>query len=86
MPKHYNFKDGFMNKKGLSVFVNNNNINSAISLLKKKVNDEGLKKDLRDREHHMTKQQRKRRAQAAAIRRQRKMIDDKYRADIGVTQ
>lgn len=64
-------------KRGLSVKVVNNNVNSAISLLKKKVNEDGLKKELREREHFVSKAEKRRKNKAAAIRRNKKRIAEK---------
>jgi len=56
-------------KRGLSVKVINNNINGAISQLKKMINEDGIKKEMRDREHYTSKSERRRKEKAAAIRR-----------------
>jgi ribosomal protein S21 len=42
---------------GIAVKVYNNNINQAISTLKRKINEDGLKKEMRKREYHQTKSQ-----------------------------
>jgi small subunit ribosomal protein S21 len=81
LQKHYR-QDGFLNKRGMTVYVNNNNINGAISLLKKRINEEGLKKELRDREHFQTKQQKFRKARAAAARRRQKDESERKRQDM----
>ena len=62
--------------RGLVVKVVNNNVDSAISQLKRKINDEGLKKELRDREHFVSKGQKRRKAKAAGISRYRKSLAD----------
>lgn len=67
-------KDQPHQKRGLSVKVVNNNVNSAISLLKKKINEDGLRKELRDREHYVSKSEKRRKDKAAAIRRNKKRI------------
>lgn len=51
MSRDYNNGDGFMGKKGLTVKVWNNNVNAAISQLKKRSNLEGINKELRKRKH-----------------------------------
>ena len=56
-------------KMGLYVKVHNNNINTAISLLKKMINEDGLKKEMREKEHYTSKSERRRKEKAAAIRR-----------------
>lgn len=72
-------------KKGLTVKVHNNNVNAALTILKKRITEEGLKKELRVREHYMSKGERKRKALAAAKRRYRKAIDEKNKLDMGVS-
>lgn len=59
-------------KRGLYVKVNNNNINQAITILKRKMNEEGIKKELRAREHFVSKSQKRRKDRAAGIRRHQK--------------
>lgn len=71
--KHKNMKSDFA---GLYVRVNNNNINAAISLLKKKSLAEGLKKELRSRVYYSPKSEQRRRAKAAAKRRLNKSLTE----------
>lgn len=59
---------------GIAVKVYNNNINQAISSLKRKINEDGLKKEMRKREYHQTKSQKRRKDKAAAIRRNQKQL------------
>ena len=73
--------DKFPGKKGSTVRVNNGNINGAITILKKRNNEEGLAKELRDREFFMTKRQRARRDKAAAIRRYKKAALEQKQLD-----
>jgi small subunit ribosomal protein S21 len=61
---------------GIAVKVYNNNINQAISTLKRKINEDGLKKEMRKREYHQTKSQKRRKDKAAAIRRNQKQLAD----------
>jgi small subunit ribosomal protein S21 len=61
---------------GLAVRVYNNNINQALSSLKRKINEDGLKKEMRKREYHETKSQKRRKDKAAAIRRSQKQLAD----------
>jgi small subunit ribosomal protein S21 len=56
-------------KMGLYVKVHNNNINTAISQLKKMINEDGLKKEMREKEQYTSKSERRRKEKAAAIRR-----------------
>jgi small subunit ribosomal protein S21 len=61
---------------GIAVKVYNNNINQALSSLKRKISDDGLKKEMRKREYHETKSQKRRKDKAAAIRRSQKQMAD----------
>ena len=60
--------------RGMVVRVVNNNEDAAISQLKRKINDDGMKKELRDREHFVSKGQKRRKAKAAGIARYRKAL------------
>lgn len=60
--------------RGLVVRVVNNNVDAAISQLKRKINDDGMKKELRDREHFVSKGQKRRKAKAAGVARYRKAL------------
>jgi len=60
--------------RGMVVRVVNNNVDAAISQLKRKINDDGMKKELRDREHFVSKGQKRRKAKAAGIARYRKAL------------
>lgn len=68
-------EDGFFGKKGLTVKVYNNNINGAITQLKRKVNAEGINKELRKRKHFETNTAKRRRKLAEAQIRWRKKQD-----------
>lgn len=75
-----NFKEGPLKyKKGMTVTVKNNNISNAISSLKRRMNDEGITKELRDREYYMSKGQKRRKAHAAAVRRHKKDVEQKVK-------
>ena len=56
----------------MRVEVRNNNIEQAIRGLKKKLQQEGIFNELREREAFMSKGEKKRKARAAAIRRDAK--------------
>ena len=56
----------------MRVEVRNNNVEKAIRVLKKKLQQEGIFNELREREAFMSKGEKKRKAKAAAIRRQRR--------------
>ena len=53
----------------MRVEVRNNNVDKAIRILKKKLTEEGMVNELREREFYETKGQRKRKAKNAAKRR-----------------
>jgi len=44
--------DFILNKKGMTIKVYNNNIESAIVQLKRRMNSEGINKELRKRKHY----------------------------------
>lgn len=67
--------DGFFGKHGLMVKVYNNNINGAITQLKRKVNAEGINKELRKRKHFEPNTAKRRRKLAEAQIRWRKKQD-----------
>ena len=52
--------------------VRNNNVEGALRVLKKKLQDEGIFNDLRNREAFMSKGEKRRRAKAAGKRRDQK--------------
>ena len=58
----------------MRVEVRNNNVEKAIRVLKKKLQQEGIFNELREREAFMSKGEKKRKAKAAAIRRNDKAI------------
>jgi len=67
-PKSY----GFLGKRGLTVQVYNNNVNKALSQLKKRCNNEGISKELRKRKHFEPETLKRRRRLAEAQGRWRK--------------
>jgi small subunit ribosomal protein S21 len=58
--------------RGMIVEVRNNNMDKAISILKKKLQDDGFFNELRKREYYMTKSEKRRLAKAAGKRRVQK--------------
>ena len=56
----------------MRVEVRNGNVDQAIRVLKKKLQQDGLFNELREREFYMSKSEKRRRAKAAAVRRQKK--------------
>ena len=67
--------DGFFGKRGLTVKVFNNNINGAIAQLKRKINTEGITKELRKRKHFEPNTLKRRRKLAEAQVRWKKKQD-----------
>ena len=58
----------------MRVEVRNNNVEKAIRVLKKKLQQEGIFNELREREAFMSRGEKKRKAKAAAIRRNDKAM------------
>ena len=58
--------------RGMEVEVRNNNMDQAMRILKKKLQQDGLFNELREREHYVSKGEKRRHAAAAAIRRYKK--------------
>jgi ribosomal protein S21 len=65
-------KTGSVGKRGLTVIVYNNNVNKAISQLKKRCASEGITKELRRRKNFETNTSKRRRDLAEAKSRWRK--------------
>ena len=53
----------------MEVEVRNDNVDQAIRILKKKLQQDGLFNELREREYYMSRSERRRQSKAAAIRR-----------------
>ena len=64
-------------KPRLMVEVRNNNVDRAMRILKKKLQDDGLFNELREREAFMSKGERRRKAAAAGKRREQKRLEDR---------
>ena len=63
----------------MKIDVRNNNVDQAIRVLKKKLQNEGLFNELRKREDHETKGQKERRKRAAGKRRAAKNEEKRLR-------
>ena len=61
--------------QGLYVEVHNNDVNRAMRKLKKMVNNEGLLKDLRDKEYYEKPSLKKKKAKAMARKRWLKQVE-----------
>jgi small subunit ribosomal protein S21 len=66
----HNEKDALVG--GLRVEVRNNDVNKALRKLKKKIAEDGIMQDLRNREFFESKGTKRRKAKEAAIRRYKK--------------
>lgn len=62
----------FDGPSGMQVIVHNNDINKALRKFKKKIADDGLLQELRQREFYESKGTKRRKAKEAAIRRHKK--------------
>ena len=62
---------GYLNMR---VEVRNNNVEKALRILKKKLQQEGIFNELREREFFMTKGEKGRKSRAAAVRRESKTL------------
>ena len=67
----YNAKEPWVSPRGLSVTVKNNDVNAALRILKKKIQREGIMKDLAEREYYTKKSLKRRVKKKAAIIRER---------------
>ena len=56
----------------MKVEVRNDNVDQAIRILKKKLQQDGLFNELREREFYTSRSEKRRRSKAAAIRRQKR--------------
>jgi small subunit ribosomal protein S21 len=76
--KHGN--TGFVtHKKGLTVQVKDNNIESAIKALKRRMIQEGMIRDMRRKEYYEAPGLRRRKAKSEAVLRERKRREDMIR-------
>ena len=62
-------------KSGLTIEVRNNDVNSALRVLKKRMQTEGIFNEIRERTHFKTKGEKKRLAKAAGRRRWLKKVE-----------
>lgn len=69
MSRHQKQSDSI---QGLAVAVHNNDVNKALRRLKKKLAEDGIMQDLRNREYYESKGTKRRKAKEAAIRRYKK--------------
>jgi len=62
----------------MKVDVRNNNMDKASRILKKKLQEDGIFNDMREREFYMTKGEKRRKSLAAAIRREEKIKQKRF--------
>jgi small subunit ribosomal protein S21 len=60
------------------VEVRNNNVDGALRILKKKLQQEGFYTELREREHYVSKGEKKRLAKSAGKRRQKQDLEKRF--------
>lgn len=65
-----------INKKGLTVQVKDNNIESALKALKRRMIQEGMIKDMRRKEYYEAPGLKRRKARSEAVLRERKRWED----------
>ena len=70
----------------MRVEVRNGNVDQAIRVLKKKLQQDGLFNELREREYYTSRSENRRRAKAAAIRRQRREEAKRELEDAGLVK
>jgi len=58
-----------------AIVVQNNNVDKAMKVLKKKLTEDGFFNELREREFYVTKSEKKRHALAAAKRRNKRNLE-----------
>lgn len=63
----------------LEVTVRNNNVKTALRILKKKLEQDGMMMEIRERQHYKKPSQKKREAKKASIRRARKREAERRR-------
>lgn len=68
----YNTKEPWESIRGLSVTVKNNDVNGALRVLKKKIQREGILKDLSNHEYYTKKSVKRRMKHKAAVIREKK--------------
>ena len=62
----------------MQVSVRDNNVDQAYKVLKKKLQQEGIFNELREREAFMSRGEKKRKDKAAAIRRNKKTLQKRF--------
>lgn len=64
--------------KGLEVFVKNGNVDQALRKLKKKVTDDGILVEYKERQHYEKPSDKRKKAKAASIARNKKLLKKRF--------
>ena len=64
--------------KGLEVFVKNGNVDQALRKLKKKVTDDGILVEYKERQHYAKPSDKRKKAKAASIARNKKLLKKRF--------
>jgi len=64
--------------RGLEVFVKNNNVEQALRKLKKKVTDDGILVEYKERQHYEKPSDKRKKAKAASKARQQKLLKKRF--------
>jgi small subunit ribosomal protein S21 len=68
----------------LQILVRDNNVDQALRFLKKKLQQEGVFREMRLREHYEKPSQKRAREKAEGIRRTRKLAQKKLNRELGI--
>ena len=68
----------------MQVLVRDNNVDQALRFLKKKLQQEGVFREMRLREHYEKPSQKRAREKAEGIRRTRKLAQKKLNRELGI--
>lgn len=74
----------FEQRRGLTVEVRNNDINWALRKFKKKVQEDGILQEYKEREFYTKPSEKRKRAKAAGRARWLKKLQKQYETDIGI--
>jgi len=83
MDLHNSF-DAINQESRLQVLVRDNNVDQALRFLKKKLQQEGVFREMRLREHYEKPSQKRAREKAEGIRRTRKLAQKKLNRELGI--
>lgn len=69
----------------MQILVRDNNVDQALRFLKKKLQQEGVFREMRLREHYEKPSEKRAREKAEGIRRTRKLAQKKLNRELGIT-